>query len=159
MIAGSIKQAQLTGFLNAVPVLQRSLEWIRRLPDDASESITELEGRDLYINLHSYRTLAREACRWESHRHTADLQYCLEGGEAIDWTPLQPEGLGASYDPAKDFETWSLDCPRCETVHLEAGRFVLFLPGELHRPVIADGRHSRIRKAVVKIHARFLPVV
>jgi beta-galactosidase beta subunit len=36
------------------------------------------------------------------------------------------------------------------------GTFVLFLPGELHRPKILDGQNADVRKLVFKIQARQL---
>lgn len=157
MILGSMKQVQLIEFLKETGVFRRAFEWIRALPPEPKEGITELEGHSLYVNVHGYATRARENCVWESHRHTADLQLCLSGGELIDWTPIRFEGESTRYDDAKDFEAWPEGIVPATTLRLEGGMFAIFLPGELHRPVIADGKNVSIRKLVVKIDARFLP--
>jgi YhcH/YjgK/YiaL family protein len=156
MIIGSIKQAQLTGFLNQITVFQRAFGWIRAMPPEPMEGITELEGRDLYANVHGYETRSRESCRWESHRHTADLQFGLAGGELIEWSPIKSPRPSAGYEAEKDFEFWPDDIVAVNTLSLEPGMFAIFLPGELHRPMIKDGVNNAVRKGVVKIHARFL---
>ncbi|HAB19072.1 MAG TPA: YhcH/YjgK/YiaL family protein [Verrucomicrobiota bacterium] len=158
MIIGSIEQTRLVSFLSQVPVLKRSFEWIKSMPTDLPEGIVELEGRELYVNVHGYETKPPQACRWESHRHTADLQFGIAGGELIDWTPLQPTVTSESYDAVKDFEIWPSSIVPAETTRLDSRRFVIFLPGEIHRPVVFDGANDRIRKLVVKIHARYLPL-
>jgi YhcH/YjgK/YiaL family protein len=157
MIIGSIKQKQLTDFLSQTSVLRRALEWICSMPPEPAEGITELEGRDLYVSVHGYSTRAREDCCWESHRRTADLQFGLNGGELIDWSPIQYEGTSANYDAPKDFEIWPEGIVPVNTLLLERGLFAIFLPGELHRPMITDGKNASVQKLVVKIHARFLP--
>ena len=157
MIIGSIEQTQCLAFLSEVPVLRRAFSWIRQLSAQAPDGVTELEGRDVYVNVHAYELRRREDCVWESHRQTADIQYCLEGGELIDWTPVAPALSAVSYDTEKDFEIWPGELAAAETIHLQPGRFVIFLPGELHRPMIVEGVEAHIRKLVVKIHERFLP--
>lgn len=156
MILGSIKQTQLTGFLSYMPVIKRAFEWIHALPPEPTEGITELEGHELYVNVHGYQTRPRENCVWESHRQTADLQFGLAGGELIEWSPVHYSGGSVSYDAAKDFEAWPSDIVPVNTLQLAPGDFVIFLPGELHRPMIADGTNNLVRKGVVKIHSRFL---
>jgi biofilm protein TabA len=156
MIVGSIRQKELTGFLSQMPILRRAFEWIRALPPEPTEGITELEGRELYVNVHGYQTRPRDNCIWESHRHTTDLQFGLAGGELIEWSPIQYPRASTSYDLAKDFETWPGDIEPVNTLRLERDGFVIFLPGELHRPMIADGVNNDVCKGVVKIHARFL---
>jgi YhcH/YjgK/YiaL family protein len=156
MIIGAISQTNLTDFLEQSPVLRRAFDWIRALPAEPADGITELDGRDLYANVHGYTTHARAACQWESHRHTADLQYVFDGGELIDWTPGAPTEPAVAYDVARDFVTWPATIALTQTVALTPGTFVIFLPGELHRPAIVNGRDAAVRKLVVKIHARLL---
>jgi biofilm protein TabA len=135
-----------------VLVFREAFGWIRALPTDPIDGITKLRGDNMYVNIHGYSTLPINECRWESHRHTVDLQFCISGGEAIDWLPdvaLQPDG---EYNAAKDTQKWlSSVSPR---VHLPMlpGAYAIFLPNELHRPKVADGSNSAVRKLVVKIH-------
>jgi YhcH/YjgK/YiaL family protein len=135
------------------PVLREALAWIRNLPPCPTEGVTELRGSDLYVNVHGYATVPEQECRWESHRHTIDVQYCIAGGEIIDWLPagaLQPRN---DYVEAKDTEFWHPSSARPSQLVMTPGAFALFLPGELHRPKGRDGTHATVSKLVVKIHA------
>lgn len=158
MILCDDKQSGSVAFLSTVPALCQALEWIKKMPADQPDGIVELQGTKLYVNVQGYATKARGDCAWESHRHTADLQFCLSGGESIDWTPAPSPFPSLSYKAENDFEFWPPPIETRVTVPLTAGSFVIFLPGELHRPVISDGQNLRIRKAVAKIHASLLPL-
>jgi len=137
-------------------VLREAFAWIRALPADAPEGITELRGRDMYVNVHGYATLPAAECRWESHRHTIDVQYCIRGGEMIDWLPAGSLAPRNDYVEAKDTEFWHPSAARPTQLVMTPGTFALFLPGELHRPKGYDGTNAAVRKLVVKIHAPLL---
>lgn len=156
MIHSSFQDDATIGLLSVIPALHQAFERLRRLPADAADGITQLQGTDLYVNVHGYDTKDRERCTWESHRRTADVQCCLAGGECIDW--LQPPHAtgGSVYDADRDFETWAAPPGTWQTVWLRPGEFVIFLPGQLHRPMIRDGSHATIRKVVAKVAARLL---
>ena len=158
MILADLNRLETLNFLRTVPALRQVLDWLQRRPANPADGITELQGQDLYINVQGYATKPREQCNWESHRHTADLQFCISGGESIDWTPVSSKLPSVSYDAARDFECWPPQIEIGNTLQLTPGSFVIFLPGELHRPVIADGLNKSIRKAVAKIHANLLPI-
>jgi YhcH/YjgK/YiaL family protein len=158
MIFSSLEQSGNVAFLNTIPALRQALDWMAKMPGDQPDGIVELQGRKLYINVQGYATKPRVDCAWESHRHTADLQFCLSGGEHIDWTPAQSPFPSLSYNEGSDFDFWPPQIETKLTVPLTAGCFVIFLPGELHRPVVTDIQNARIRKAVAKIHADLLPI-
>jgi len=159
MIHGSLQQFQVLGHLAQTPAFQRALAWLRKLPPDPTDGTTEFDSRDLLVNVMRYDTKPRDACNWESHRQTADLQYIFAGGELIDWTPEIPTAPSISYEAGKDFEFWPATIATACTLHLKPGTFVVFLPGEIHRPAIQDGVVPHVRKAVFKINARLLPPV
>ncbi len=138
------------------PVLREAFAWIRAMPAHQPDGITELRGTDMYVNVHGYATLPAPECRWESHRHTIDVQYCISGGEQIEWLPSGALRSMDDYNAAKDAEHWHASEIAATRLSMFAGAFVVFLPGELHRPKIADSTHADVRKLVVKIHAALL---
>ncbi|MBT7065121.1 MAG: YhcH/YjgK/YiaL family protein [Verrucomicrobia bacterium] len=156
MMLGRLSQLGMVSFLRSVPAFRQALDFIAELPPDPVEGITEILGRDIYMNVHSYPTKARLDCSWESHRHTTDIQLCLSGGEHIDWTPCSPTLSPISYAADRDFEKWQPETEAEETITLAPGRFAIYLPGELHRPMISNGRDCRIKKIAVKIHTNLL---
>ena len=84
--------------------------------------------------------------RQEYHRLYADLQIDLTGGE----------GWGYETDPGSEVEPYQPDIGKKDSEDavfgtLGEGRFVLFFPGELHRPGVEMPGCDHVRKAVVKI--------
>ena len=82
----------------------------------------------------------------EYHHLYADLQIDLTGGE----------GWGYETAPGTEVEPYhsdigQVDSPDAIFGTLGEGRFVLFFPGELHRPGVEMPDCSTVRKAVVKI--------
>jgi biofilm protein TabA len=140
------------------PVLTEAFNWIRSMPIQTLEGISELCGSEMYVNVHGYETLPVTECRWESHRHTVDLQYCIEGGEIIEYLPalsLEPAG---DYDLSKDTQKWRGEERPVTRLRMLPRVYALFLPNELHRPKVSDGAHPGVRKLVVKIQGHLLGV-
>lgn len=163
MIHDSI-QSPTTRFLcDTHPVFAKAFEWIRNMPENPKSGITELIGQQMYVNVHAYDTLPVNACAWESHTRTIDIQYCIAGGEIIDWLPEGALSTLKSYTEATDTQFWAGDdtefraCPR-EPVSLRmtADSYAIFLPEELHRPKQTDGTNDSVFKLVVKIQAPLL---
>ncbi len=131
-------------------------DWIKSMPAKQEHGIFELQGSAFYVNVHGYDTEPAEQCAWESHRHTVDIQYCISGGEMIEWmtqTELTPSG---EYNAEKDTQKWLDQNGNRVPLTMRPGLFALFLPHELHRPKIADGTNPHIEKLVVKIDAELL---
>ncbi len=139
------------------PALRKAFAWIRAMPPTPADGITELRGPAMYVNVHGYATLPADQCRWESHHHTIDVQFCIGGGEQIDWLPDGTLAPMNNYDAEKDTEHWrSAEATSPTRLRMFPRAFVVFLPGELHLPKIADGSHPEVRKLVVKIQAHLL---
>jgi len=155
MIFGEITEPGKAGIDLGHPVWKRCWEWLRGYKPGMPLGIEEFGGERFFANLHEYNTKESEECLWEAHKHTIDLQVVLDGGEFIEYLPedaLMPRG---SYDSEK--ERWIYepeDSP--SRLHLTAGRFAVFFPGEPHRPQISDGENRQLRKVVFKIHEEML---
>lgn len=136
------------------PELTRAFDWLRAMPASPTDGVTELDGPEFFVNVHGYETKPADQCRWESHRHTIDIQYCISGGEGIDWAPPGTLQSLNDYDAVKEVEHWRGDTTA--RLMMIPGSYVVFLPNELHRPKIHDGTHKTVKKLVFKIHARRL---
>ena len=156
MIYGTIRDRQTYWPVSRIAAVARALEWIRAMSPCQEPGIYELDGKRLYVNVHGYQTLPREACVFESHRAYADLQYCIAGGEIIDYawrSELGPER--APYDEGKDF-LFSEPPPRYSSLIMKPCDFAIFLPSDAHRPRVNDGINADVRKLVVKIDINLL---
>ena len=106
---------------------------------------TEVDGENVFINVMEAE-LNPDSARLEYHKKYADLQIDLTGGE----------GWGYATAPGEEVGTFTGDIgfqnsPDAVTGSLGEGRFVLFFPGELHKPGVARPECTKVRKAVVKI--------
>lgn len=109
----------------------------------------EIDGRDLY-GFTKETLLTHENQRWEAHRLYADIQLILDGAERIAYTPFDNQPVSEAYNAEKDVLFYSesgsgLECS------LGRGDFMVFMPGELHRPDCPIEGHPLSRKLVVKI--------
>jgi len=132
-----------------------AFDWLKRLPPNPEPGIRPLQGDDIYVNVHGYNTLPREQCRYESHRRYVDLQYCIQGGELIDWqlaSTLQPAG---AFDETKDLQFYELGDSLTQ-IQMVPGSFAIFFPSDAHLPKRADGRQSSVSKLVIKVALRLV---
>lgn len=108
---------------------------------------TQIAGEKVFINVMDAALRPADGAEFEYHRRYADLQLDLSGGEKCGWT--------ASGEFTNDFDEAGdvgfTGGPEQGSVVLGDGRFVIFLPGELHKPCCLQGDCTAVRKAVVKI--------
>jgi biofilm protein TabA len=138
------------------PVFQQSLDWISKHAGIALEGIHEMGEPGWYVNVHGYETLPREDCKWENHPGTIDIQYIVSGVEAIDVAAVESLGEPLVFLPEIDTHHYAPNGKPFTRLILEAGSFVVFLPGEAHRPKIAVTASSKLAKLVVKIPIRLI---
>ena len=88
-------------------------------------------------------------CRGYYHHQWADIQVILSGKETIH--------AGTLYSGQPDDEQRKPDLfisqqtPQSVTLHLHAGDFAVFLPGEPHQALCAFATPAPVRKAVFKV--------
>ena len=107
-------------------------------------------GGQLYANVSEYEPKDREGLPFEAHKGYIDIQYVVEGYEAIDIAPLEKTTVTQPYNAEID----ALFCTTSAFTELQAkpGRFFIFFPEEAHRPGMKDGDESiSVRKVVVKV--------
>lgn len=108
---------------------------------------TQVSGEKVFINVMDAELRSSEDASFEYHRRYADLQLDLSGSEECGWTVVNE--LKNSFDAAGDIGF--IDGEEQGSAVLGDGRFVIFLPGELHKPCCQHGDCTAVRKAVVKI--------
>lgn len=155
MIYGSISRPDSYQFLLSHPVWAEAFEWVRNLKPDIAPGIYRLRGDDMYVNVHGYQTLPPEECRYESHRQILDLQYCIRGGELIDWHPAESLAPDVAYDVERDIQFYHSAVSHT-SLELCPGRFAIFFPSDGHRPKQSDRVNPEVFKLVVKIRTALL---
>ncbi|MGJ3243033.1 MAG: YhcH/YjgK/YiaL family protein [Opitutales bacterium] len=146
------KEALAGRSLLSGPVWRGAWDALLGLGSEPPAGTIDLGSPGFYLNVHSYTTRPLEACRFESHRATVDIQVVLQGAEWIDWHPadeLTPEG---AWDAERDFQFHQPPAvPPLGRLRLVPGFAAIFFPEDGHRPQIADGDPAPLLKAVVKI--------
>lgn len=155
----------LTGSLNTWPntrktmpaCLVQAVERVKAL-DLASLALGRhaIEGDDIFLLIQEMDTKPAAMLRPEAHRRYIDVQILLSGSEsfgiAFPDPTLQPvedrlEKDDIAFYPGHKSEYF---------LTLTPGDFVVFFPGEFHRPCSALQEPSFIRKAVIKVDQRLL---
>ncbi len=110
-----------------------------------------IDGERLKANVESYETKPAEARRFESHRLYGDVQVMLQGEERQDFADVDDAVSDGGYLADRDVEFFQV--PASYTpVHLRPGCFVVYQPGELHRPGVAPADAPQpVRKVCMKI--------
>jgi biofilm protein TabA len=107
----------------------------------------QIDGDCVYVSIDQIEGRGHAGARLEAHRRHIDIQFTIEGREAIGWKPLadceQPAG---AFNEERDVgffgdtpETW---------LSVPAGTFAIFFPDDAHAPLAGSGT---VKKAIVKI--------
>ena len=150
------------------PIWEEALAALSNLDENSPLGITELRGKDMFVNVHTYATKAEADCRFEGHRDMIDVQYIIKGGELVDWVLKEELEEDGEYLVEKDFQYYAAPKGSGQElggrgqelnqtrIHLLSGYFGVFFPEDGHRPKLDDGIHKGVLKAVVKIHRALL---
>ncbi len=130
-------------FLKAVAFLQNTDVFALPLGE------FEIDGRSVY-GFVKETALAKENTRWEAHEKYADIQLILGGAERIGYVPYTSQPVAEPYSEEKDIAFFSESGLGTECI-LHSGDFMIFLPGELHRPDCPVSGAPVARKMVIKV--------
>ena len=79
-----------------------------------------------------------------------DIQIVLRGSEGMTFSTLPAGEPQTDWLAEKDI-AFLAEGTQEQTVILNEGDFVVFYPGEVHKPLCAVGAPAKVRKAVVKM--------
>ena len=130
------------------PNLDTAIDWLNSHTLDALENgRTIIDGENVFVNVMDADLRDAEGAAFEYHRRYADLQIDLSGGEHWGWASEgRPEG-----EFITESDVGFASGPEHAGGELGEGRFVIFFPGELHKPSCKTPGCDHVRKAVVKI--------
>ncbi|EOL8958257.1 YhcH/YjgK/YiaL family protein [Cronobacter dublinensis] len=110
----------------------------------------DLDGNRLFFLLSEDSTEPLADRRAEYHARYLDIQIVLAGREGMTFSTLPPGTPDTDWLADKDI-AFLAEGAQEKTVVLEEGDFVIFWPGEVHKPLCAVGSPAPVRKAVVKM--------
>lgn len=112
----------------------------------------EIEGRDIYAGVNTYKTEPKADRRPEKHTKYIDVQLVARGEEEIFVMPYNLACI-PTEDCMEERDVAFYSCVERNSVKLKAGDFAVIYPWEIHRPNCALGEPCEVQKVVVKIKA------
>lgn len=110
----------------------------------------DIDGNRLFYLISEDTTEPLAARRAEYHARYLDIQIILKGQEGMTFS-TQPAGQPDTDWLADKDIAFLPEGVQEKTMILSEGDFVVFYPGEVHKPLCAVGTPAKVRKAVVKL--------
>lgn len=111
----------------------------------------DIRGRDLFVRIMRYVPKPAAENKFETHKVYADIQVVLEGREMMQVVPnneLQPL---TEYHAENDYQFYRAE-RNISSLIVERNTFVVFFPGEAHRPsCLVDKNDGEVYKMVFKV--------
>lgn len=155
MFIGHMSQLEFTQSLS--PELKLLIQRVaEQLKTPIEDGRYELDGEAAFFFVTHDHTQLREQRLSECHRRYLDVQILLQGKETFGYSVTGFAGLDDDHLEERDLAFSEQLCHE-RYVDLQAGDFVIFYPGQPHRPLIASNDQPMpIRKVVIKIDKTLL---
>ncbi|MGC6388611.1 YhcH/YjgK/YiaL family protein [Ewingella sp. S1.OA.A_B6] len=149
MLTGNIHQLHLVPYLPAE--LRDAIEYVKQhITAETPLGKHDIRGNDAFVLISNDATEPQSVRRAEFHARYLDIQIILNGTEGMTFSN-QPAGkVDTDWLADKDIAFLSAG-EQEKTIVLQAGDFVVFYPGEVHKPLCVVGEPANVRKAVVKM--------
>ena len=147
MIKDSLKNAGI--YFSLSENLKKGLEWLKTqdLVNIACGRY-EIDSDAVWANVQEYET--KDDADFEAHRKYIDIQYMVKGEELVGVIDLVNCKTCIEYDNEKDLEFFETKA-KFQYQELREGDFLIFYPHDAHKPSIAFGAKSMVKKVVVKV--------
>ncbi|TVO39990.1 YhcH/YjgK/YiaL family protein [Vibrio algivorus] len=119
--------------------------------DNQENGRYDIDGDNVFCFLMTPETEYVESRKTEIHRDYLDIQIVLEGEETFGYSIETPQALLDKPDYENDVLLFN-EVSNESFISLKGGDFIIFYPGESHRPQCATREPMQVRKVVVKVH-------
>ncbi|WP_114192612.1 YhcH/YjgK/YiaL family protein [Edaphovirga cremea] len=149
MITGNIHHLELVPYLPTA--LADAIEYIKKnITADTPLGKHDIKGNDVFVLISNDSTAPIAERRAEYHARYLDIQIVLAGEEGMTFSNLPAGKPDTDWLAEKDIAFLPSGEDEKSFV-MKAGDFVVFYPGEVHKPLCAVGEPANVRKAVVKM--------
>jgi biofilm protein TabA len=157
MYVGNIANLEKTRKVLPLPLI-KGLEYLQRTDFSRIETGKyEIAGPQIFALVQEQQAGSKADRRPEAHGKYIDIQYIIEGTDAIGF------GLPDTANQVEEDLLAEKDCVFFKNVNNEAdliltpGMYAIFFPDEVHRPNCQHGAvGGKLRKVVVKVAAELL---
>ena len=138
------------------PVLQEALTLaVAARPQEKPPGRYELQGDNIFMNVMQFATQSPEQKKAELHQQYIDIQVLLSGEERILFGMTDSARHCEEMHVEDDYQLCSQIADE-QAMVLKPGKFVIFMPGEPHKPGCMVGGPGEIKKVVIKVRASLL---
>ena len=138
------------------PDLQQALTLaVAANPQEKTPGRYELQGDNIFMNVMQFATQSPEQKKAELHREYIDIQVLLSGEERILFGMTDSARQCEEMHVEDDYQLCSQIADE-QAMVLKPGRFVIFMPGEPHKPGCVVQAPMHIKKVVIKVRASLL---
>lgn len=109
----------------------------------------EIDGRQVYMNVLDYETIAEEEAFFEAHAKYADIHMVISGEELVGVSDMFRVAV-KTFDKEKDL--YEVEGPVEHYIRLVPGKALVVLPEDAHKLKLTMGQPSAVRKAVIKVY-------
>jgi len=110
-----------------------------------------IDGENVFASVTEDPSKDFDKTNWESHKKYIDVQCVLVGEERMGkWPVAEVTTTTKPYDETKDVANYTAPG---KFYNIPAGTFIIFFPGEAHRPNITPGGNKVVKKLVIKVRA------
>lgn len=109
---------------------------------------TEIDGDKVFVNVMEAKARKEDELQFEIHKKYMDIQIDIEGSENIK-IGFDVNNVFQAYKEEIDFG--AVDCTESITCSLGNERFIICMSDEPHKPGIATGDDTYLKKCVVKV--------
>lgn len=150
MFVGKTSHLEFAGFL--APELKKIIASVLdRLETPLENGRHEIDGSNVFFMLVDDHTQLLEQRKSECHSRYLDVQILLEGKESFGYSLTPFKALDEDFLAEKDL-AFSEQLEEEHFASLTAGEFIVFYPGQPHRPLVAVGdKPMPVRKAIIKV--------
>ncbi|QLR79832.1 YhcH/YjgK/YiaL family protein [Citrobacter freundii] len=138
------------------PVLQQALTLaIAANPQEKTPGRYALQGENIFMNVMHFTTQSPEQKKAELHQQYIDIQMLLSGEERILFGMTDSARQCEEVHIEDDYQLCSQIADE-QAMVLKPGKFVIFMPGEPHKPGCVVQAPMDIKKVVIKVRASLL---
>lgn len=137
--------------------LRKAIEYLQKTDFEKIKNGKHfLEGEKMFVILDEYKTISRDYKKAEMHRKFIDVQFIISGEESMGFDfETENDQPSENYSPEKDVALYDkINKENYFTV--QKNMYIVFYPGEIHRPGCSLEGEVNVRKAIVKISVDLL---
>lgn len=145
------KIENLGDYVSLLPNLTQFVDYLEHNDVDSLPVGEHRISDDLVLKVKEYVPRPWEEARWEAHQVFADVQYLVSGHELMGVTSADGMEPNDEYNSVSDSIHFDRHYQGVN-FELDAGKFMLLLPKDVHMPSLCDEPHSdKVRKIIAKV--------